>query len=56
VFTRDIGKAYRFVEELTAGQVVVNDNTCWWDVNMPFGGAGGAAPPSEPVLSCPSTT
>lgn len=41
VFTRDIGKAYRFVEELAVGQVVVNDSTCWWDVNMPFGGAGG---------------
>jgi acyl-CoA reductase-like NAD-dependent aldehyde dehydrogenase len=40
VFTRDIGKAYRFVEELAVGQVVVNDSTCWWDVNMPFGGAG----------------
>ena len=21
--------------------MVVNDSTCWWDVNMPFGGAGG---------------
>ena len=41
VFTRDIGRAYRFVEELAVGQVVVNDSTCWWDVNMPFGGAGG---------------
>jgi hypothetical protein len=41
VFTRDISKAYRFVEELAVGQVVVNDSTCWWDINMPFGGAGG---------------
>jgi acyl-CoA reductase-like NAD-dependent aldehyde dehydrogenase len=41
VFTRDITKAYRFVEELAVGQVVVNDSTCWWDINMPFGGAGG---------------
>jgi acyl-CoA reductase-like NAD-dependent aldehyde dehydrogenase len=40
-FTRDISKAYRFVEELAVGQVVVNDSTCWWDINMPFGGAGG---------------
>jgi hypothetical protein len=23
------------------GQVVVNASTCWWDINMPFGGAGG---------------
>ncbi len=41
VFTRDLSRAYRFVEELAAGQVVVNDSTCWWDINMPFGGAGG---------------
>jgi succinate-semialdehyde dehydrogenase/glutarate-semialdehyde dehydrogenase len=41
VFTRDISKAYRFVEELAVGQVVVNASTCWWDINMPFGGAGG---------------
>lgn len=41
VFTRDLARAYRFVEELATGQVVVNDSTCWWDVNMPFGGAGG---------------
>jgi acyl-CoA reductase-like NAD-dependent aldehyde dehydrogenase len=41
VFTQNIGKAYRFVEELAVGQVVVNDSTCWWDINMPFGGAGG---------------
>ncbi|HEY2509156.1 MAG TPA: aldehyde dehydrogenase family protein [Streptosporangiaceae bacterium] len=41
VFTRDISRAYRFIEELSVGQVVVNDSTCWWDINMPFGGAGG---------------
>jgi acyl-CoA reductase-like NAD-dependent aldehyde dehydrogenase len=41
VFTRDIGRAFRFIEELAVGQVVVNDSTCWWDINMPFGGAGG---------------
>jgi acyl-CoA reductase-like NAD-dependent aldehyde dehydrogenase len=41
VFTSNLSRAYRFVEELATGQVVVNDSTCWWDVNMPFGGAGG---------------
>jgi acyl-CoA reductase-like NAD-dependent aldehyde dehydrogenase len=41
VFTRDISKAYRFAEELAVGQVVVNDSTCWWDINMPFSGARG---------------
>jgi len=41
VFTNNLARAYRFVEELATGQVVVNDSTCWWDINMPFGGAGG---------------
>ncbi|GAB3498738.1 aldehyde dehydrogenase family protein [Nocardiopsis coralliicola] len=41
VFTQNMGKAYRFVEEMKVGQVVVNDSTGFWDVNMPFGGAGG---------------
>lgn len=41
VFTKDMGKAFRFMEELAVGQVVVNDSNSWWDVNMPFGGAGG---------------
>ncbi|MDI2124702.1 aldehyde dehydrogenase family protein [Yinghuangia seranimata] len=41
VFTKDMGKAFRFVEEMAVGQVIVNDSTCFWDANMPFGGAGG---------------
>ncbi|BCW45007.1 aldehyde dehydrogenase family protein [Arthrobacter sp. StoSoilB5] len=41
VFTENLTKAYRFIEELETGQVVVNDSNGWWDVNMPFGGAGG---------------
>jgi acyl-CoA reductase-like NAD-dependent aldehyde dehydrogenase len=41
VFTRDIARAFRFAEELEVGQVVVNDSNGYWDINMPFGGAGG---------------
>ncbi|MEV5542163.1 aldehyde dehydrogenase family protein [Saccharopolyspora shandongensis] len=41
VFTRDMSRAYRFVEELRTGQVVVNESNGWWDINMPFGGVGG---------------
>ncbi|MEV8395437.1 MULTISPECIES: aldehyde dehydrogenase family protein [unclassified Streptomyces] len=41
VFTRNMTAAHRFVEEMAVGQVVVNDSTCFWDINMPFGGAGG---------------
>jgi len=41
VFTNNLTKAFRFMEEIEAGQVVVNDSNGFWDVNMPFGGAGG---------------
>lgn len=41
VFTNDLSKAYRFVEEIETGQVIVNDSNGFWDINMPFGGAGG---------------
>ncbi|MGH7642223.1 MAG: aldehyde dehydrogenase family protein [Candidatus Dormibacteria bacterium] len=41
VFTRDLGRAFQFAERLQAGQVIVNDTTDYWDINMPFGGAGG---------------
>ncbi|MFD5032919.1 aldehyde dehydrogenase family protein [Streptomyces sp. NPDC058220] len=40
VFTQNISAAFRFIEEMAVGQVVVNDSTCFWDINMPFGGAG----------------
>lgn len=41
VFTDNLSKAYRFVEGIQTGQVVVNDSNGFWDINMPFGGAGG---------------
>lgn len=41
VFTSDLKRAFRFADELEVGQVIVNDGTGYWDVNMPFGGAGG---------------
>jgi succinate-semialdehyde dehydrogenase/glutarate-semialdehyde dehydrogenase len=41
VFTENITKAYRFIEDLQTGQVIVNDSNGWWDINMPFGGAAG---------------
>jgi acyl-CoA reductase-like NAD-dependent aldehyde dehydrogenase len=41
VFTRDLARAFHFAEELQVGQVIVNDTTDYWDINMPFGGAGG---------------
>ncbi|MDA8290085.1 MAG: aldehyde dehydrogenase family protein [Actinomycetota bacterium] len=41
VFTKDLARAFRFMENLEVGQVIVNDTTDYWDINMPFGGAGG---------------
>lgn len=40
VFTRSMTSAFRFIEEMEVGQVVVNETNNWWDINMPFGGAG----------------
>ncbi len=41
VFTTDLRRAFRYAEELEVGQVIVNDSTDYWDIAMPFGGAGG---------------
>ena len=41
VFTRDLARAFHLAERLQVGQVIVNDTTDYWDINMPFGGAGG---------------
>ncbi|WP_320781218.1 aldehyde dehydrogenase family protein [Streptomyces sp. CRN 30] len=40
VFTRSLTSAFRFIEEMEVGQVLVNESNNWWDINMPFGGAG----------------
>lgn len=41
VFTRSMSRAYAFIEGIDTGQVIVNDSVGFWDVNQPFGGAGG---------------
>jgi acyl-CoA reductase-like NAD-dependent aldehyde dehydrogenase len=41
VFTSNLRSAFFFMENLECGQVIVNDTTDYWDINMPFGGAGG---------------
>lgn len=40
VFTRSMTSAFCFIEEMEVGQVIVNESNNWWDINMPFGGAG----------------
>lgn len=41
VFTDNINRGFRFMEEMETGQVLVNESNGWWDVNQPFGGTGG---------------
>ena len=41
VFTTDLKKAFRFIDEIQAGQVLVNEMTTYWEIQSPFGGIGG---------------
>lgn len=41
VFTKDMKNAVWFGERLRSGIVNVNDNNCYWELHLPFGGAGG---------------
>jgi acyl-CoA reductase-like NAD-dependent aldehyde dehydrogenase len=39
VFTSSLSRAYRWIEELRSGSVIVNDTTSFWETHPPFGGA-----------------
>lgn len=39
VFTASLARAYRAVDELRAGTVLVNEGTAFWEQHPPFGGA-----------------
>ena len=41
VYTRDMAKAFQFGENLQAGLVNINSPTCYWELQIPFGGAAG---------------
>ena len=41
VYTRSLKRAFRYVNELRVGNVVVNDSTDYWEAHEPFGGASG---------------
>jgi acyl-CoA reductase-like NAD-dependent aldehyde dehydrogenase len=41
VYTRSLKRAFRYVNELRVGNVVVNDSTDYWEAHEPFGGAAG---------------
>jgi acyl-CoA reductase-like NAD-dependent aldehyde dehydrogenase len=41
VYTSSLSRAFRYVDDLRVGNVVVNDSTDYWEAHEPFGGAPG---------------
>ena len=41
VYTRSLRRAFRYLDHLRVGNVVVNDSTDYWEAHEPFGGAAG---------------
>jgi len=41
VYTGSLKRAFRFLDSLQVGNVVVNDSTDYWEAHEPFGGASG---------------
>ena len=41
VYTSSLKRAFRFIDNLRVGNVVVNDSTDYWEAHEPFGGASG---------------
>ena len=41
VYTSSLSRAFRYLDHLRVGNVVVNDSTDYWEAHEPFGGAAG---------------
>src|SRR2546427_4448930 len=41
VYTSSLKRAFRYLDDLRVGNVVVNDSTDYWEAHEPFGGAAG---------------
>ena len=41
VYTSNLSRAFRYLDNLRVGNVVVNDSTDYWEAHEPFGGASG---------------
>jgi acyl-CoA reductase-like NAD-dependent aldehyde dehydrogenase len=41
VYTSSLKRAFRYLDHLRVGNVVVNDSTDYWEAHEPFGGASG---------------
>ncbi|MCY0881540.1 MAG: aldehyde dehydrogenase family protein, partial [Firmicutes bacterium] len=39
VFTKSAAKAFKYIQELRVGNVVINDSSDYWEPHVPFGGA-----------------
>jgi hypothetical protein len=39
--TKSLRRAFRYLDNLRVGNVVVNDSTDYWEAHEPFGGASG---------------
>lgn len=42
LFTKDVGKAFRYAEKIKCGIVNVNEMSCYWEMHIPAGGASGS--------------
>jgi acyl-CoA reductase-like NAD-dependent aldehyde dehydrogenase len=43
VYTSSLSRAFRYLDDLRVGNVVVNDSTDYWEAHEPFGGASGTS-------------
>src|ERR687897_861869 len=43
VYTSNLKRAFRYLDNLRVGNVVVNDSTDYWEAHEPFGGASGTS-------------
>ena len=41
VYTSSLSRAFRYLDDLRVGNVVVNDSTDYWEAHEPFGGGSG---------------
>jgi len=41
VFTQDIDRSFRYIEEMPTGIVNINDTSNYWELHIPFGGMSG---------------
>jgi len=43
VYTKDSSRAFKFMNSLKTGNIVINENSNYWEPHCPFGGAAGTS-------------